>query len=61
VTSRTSPTRETTRSDELSIGISWQSIVSGIRIQAQREPPALRAELDEWADLIQALAAMGER
>jgi hypothetical protein len=59
VTSGTS--RNPATSDELSAGISWQSVVSGIRIQAQREPPALRAELDEWADLIQALAAMGER
>jgi hypothetical protein len=51
---------ETAELGEPSAGPSWPSIVSLIRIQAEREPPPLRQELEEWADLIEALAGMSE-
>jgi len=42
-------------------GLSWTSVVRGIRICAVRQPPEIALDLLQWADFVDGMARLQER
>ncbi|MFP5330191.1 MAG: hypothetical protein ACLGHC_08680 [Alphaproteobacteria bacterium] len=46
---------ESTESPE---GLSWESIVRGIRVHARRQLPEVAEDLERWADFLEGVAQL---
>jgi len=49
------PTEETSESPQ---GLTWESIIRGIRIHARRQSPEVAEDLERWADFLEGVAQL---